>query len=310
MTSASIPVDLINPGQVLASLGFLETADALCSGAVGGFDWTNDADVRFNLRANGDRNPFERVLEFLSKAELLRIAPPGYRDPQKKKGKKDEGDNDSDVPRNDLVHLDCFPASMPAPLALPIRLTYANQSVDITHWSDGSSRNNFKFYAGPRSAAQITGAMLKGTREKPRKGHMIGELKTKGIRTLWEENPALLAERPFHVLTSMGGSFNFDPRGAWTAIEAGYSPNDQHHGVAASPVVEMLAAIGLENARPDVGRDGREKSARYVAWGELLNPLLARPALSGCSFGVSLRRFVFKVGLSGKNKIINFAEEV
>ena len=57
MTSASIPVDLINPGQVLASLGFLETADALCSGAVGGFDWTNEADVRFNLHAAATRIP-------------------------------------------------------------------------------------------------------------------------------------------------------------------------------------------------------------------------------------------------------------
>ena len=138
---------------------------------------------------------------------------------------------------------------------------------------------------------------------------MTGELKTKGILTLWKENPGLLAERPFHVLTSMGGSFNFDPRGAWTAIDAGYSPNDQQHGVAASPVVEMMAAIGLEHARPEVDRDGREKSARYAAWGELLSPLLARAALSGCGFGASLRKFVFKVGLSGKNKIVNFAEE-
>ena len=153
MISASIPVDLFNPGQVLAALGFLETADALCSGAAGGFDWANDADVRFNLHANGDRNPFERVLEFLSGAELRRIAPSGYKDPPKKKEKKTE--EDEDVPRNDLVHLDCFPASAASPLALPIRLTHVNQSLDITHWSDGSSRNNFKFYAGPRSAAQI-----------------------------------------------------------------------------------------------------------------------------------------------------------
>ena len=306
MTSASIPVDLINPGQVLAALGFLETADALCCGAVGGFDWTNEADVRFNLHACGDRNPFERVLEFLSGAELRRIAPLGYKDPPKKNKK---GSEEDDAPGNDLIHLDCFPASVAAPLALPIRLTCENQSLDIAHWTDGSSRNNFKFYAGPRSAAQIAGAMLKGTREKPRKGQMIGELKTKGMLTLWKENPSLLAERPFHVLTSMGGSFNFDPRGAWTAIDAGYSPNDQQHSVAASPVVEMMAAIGLEHARPEVDQNGKEKSARYAAWGELLSPLLARAALSGCGLGASLRKFSFKIGLSGKNKIVNFAEE-
>ena len=31
---------------------------------------------------------------------------------------------------------------------------------------------------------------------------------------------------------------------AWTGIDAGYSPNDQGHGLAASPVVEILAARG------------------------------------------------------------------
>ena len=62
----------------------------------------------------------------------------------------------------------------------------------------------------------------------------------------------------------MGGSFNFDPRGAWTAIDAGYSLNDQGHQVDASPVVEFLAAWGLENARPD---EFATRQVRYAAWG-------------------------------------------
>jgi len=289
MTSASIPVDLINPGQVLASLGFLETADALCSGAVGGFDWTNEADVRFNLHARGDRNPFERVLEFLSGAELRRIAPWGYKDPPKKK-KKQSGENE-DVRGNDLIHLDCFPGEAADVMTLPVRLTLDNQSVEVTHWADGSSRDTFKLYTGNRSAATVAGAMLAAT------------------RALWNKNSACLIESPFHILTPMGGSFNFDPRGAWTGLDAGYSPNDQQHGVAASPVVEMMAAIGLEHARPEVDRNGTERTARYAAWSELLSPLLARAALSGCGLGASLRKLSFKIGLSGKNKIVNFAEE-
>src|ERR1700736_6219046 len=104
MTTTSIPVDLFNPGQVLASLGFLEAAGALCSGAAGGFDWANAANVRFMLHADGDRNPFARVLEFLSNAELCRIAPPGYKDPpqRKKKAKKaTERDDEEDVRSDD-----------------------------------------------------------------------------------------------------------------------------------------------------------------------------------------------------------------
>ena len=64
----------------------------------------------------------------------------------------------------------------------------------------------------------------------------------------------------------MGGSFNFDPRGAWTAIDAGYSPNEHKHAVEASPVVEFLAAWGLEHARPDefdTGRSDMQSGERY-----------------------------------------------
>jgi hypothetical protein len=313
VTTASIPVNLFNPGQVLASLGFLEAAGALCSGAAGGFDWTNSANVRFILHADGDRNPFERVLEFLSNAELRRVAPSGFKDPPQKKKKRKkgrEGDEEEDIRIDDLIHSDCFPAREPDPMTLPVRLTYSDQWLGITHWADGSSRNDFKLYAGNRSAARIARAMLMGTWEKPHKGQKMGELKTKGINALWEEDPGALAEHPFDVLTPMGGSFNFDPRGAWTALDAGYSPNDQKpkHCIAASPVVEMLAAIGLEHARPLVDEDGKSRVMRYAAWGELLSPLLARPALSGARFGVPLRTFRFELALSGKNKVVNFAE--
>lgn len=36
MGKATIPVDLLNPGQVFACLGFLEAAETLCGPAKGG----------------------------------------------------------------------------------------------------------------------------------------------------------------------------------------------------------------------------------------------------------------------------------
>ena len=45
MGAASIPVDLFNPGQVFACLGFLEAADVLLGDAEGGFDWTDDGNA-------------------------------------------------------------------------------------------------------------------------------------------------------------------------------------------------------------------------------------------------------------------------
>lgn len=309
MSTASIPVDLFNPGQVFAALGFLEAASVLCSSASGRFDWTNEGGVRFVLDAANGRNPFEVVLEFLAKAALRRIAPPGYKDPppKKKKEKKGVDVDEEQVRSDDLEYLDWFPIRRADLMTLPVRLIHAGQSLDITHWADGSSRNDFKLYAGNRSAATIARAMLIGTREKPTKGKNAGELKTKGIRTLWEEDHIRLAERPFDVVTPMGGSFNFDARGAWTALDAGYSPNDQKHSITASPVVELLATLGLEHARPM--EDDETRVVRYAAWGESLSPLLARPALSGSRFGMPVRTFRFIFAFSGKNKVVNFAEE-
>jgi CRISPR-associated protein Csx14 len=123
---------------------------------------------------------------------------------------------------------------------------------------------------------------------------------------LWEADRTSLIATPFDVLTPMGGSFNFDPRGAWTAIDAGYSPNEHRHAIEASPVVELLAAWGLEHARPD---EFAVRQVRYAAWGADLPPMLARAALCGGFAAVPLRRFCFELDLSGKNKVVTFAQE-
>ena len=76
MAEASIPVDLLNPGQVFACLGFVEAAIALFGEAEGAFDW-REPTVRFHLRAPGDRSPVVRVLEFLDRANAVAAAPGG-----------------------------------------------------------------------------------------------------------------------------------------------------------------------------------------------------------------------------------------
>ena len=75
MTEASIPVDLFNPGQVFACLGFLEAAELLLGDAEGGFEWSDPANVRYFLRAAGEENSFAAVLEFLATAEITDVEP-------------------------------------------------------------------------------------------------------------------------------------------------------------------------------------------------------------------------------------------
>jgi CRISPR-associated protein Csb3 len=316
MAVDTIPVDLFNPGQVFACLGFLEAADVLLGDAEGGFDWRAENSAVFALRAAGKENPFATVLEFLAEAEPKRWAPVGYADPPPNKGKADgEGDPEDDYGDQTAASVlelsSTFPAKTGDRMSLPIRIGGGNRPlVELGHWADGSSRRSFKLYAGNRSADRIARAMLKGIRKKPttrqKANGQPGDLKTKGLMQLWAADRAALIKSPFEVVTPMGGSFNLDPRGTWTAIDAGYSLNQHKHAIQASPVVEFLAAWGLEHARPC---EFAVRQVRYAAWGASLPPTLARAALSGALATIPQRRFRFDLDLSGKNKVVTFAQE-
>lgn len=229
----------------------------------------------------GTNTPFRDVLEFLSHAKVWRCVPSGYMHA---------------AGSADLIPMGTFPQREVDPATLPVRLAGdCGRTLDISHWSDGSSRWDSKLYAGKQSGPDIVSQMLTGGRH------------TKGIADLWKENAADVVADPLGVVTPMGGSsFKFDARKAWTSIDAGYSPDAQHHAIDASPVLELLAAIGLEHARPDK-YEGRQ--VRYAAWGGFAPPALARAALGGAKVGLPIRVFRFELGMSGKNKVVTFAQE-
>ncbi len=288
-----IRVDLVNPGQVFACLGLLEAADSLCGPAEGGFSWNDEA--RFQLVAEGADDPITHVLEFLAGAEVTAVAPKQWTAPKKDKmegkaGRADKVERVEDAPAPDLSEM-----------ALPIVLGGGNRrAIRFGHWADGSSRDSFKLYSGNRSACDIATAMLSGKKKGKRQGSL-------GIRQLWDERRSELTADPFHTLCPMGGSFNFDARCAWTAIDAGFSPDQQNQKVFGSPAVELLAAWGLEHTRP-AHVEGR--LYRYAVWRGLLPPMLARPALASGLVGIDCRHFRMPLGLAGKNKVVVFAEEI
>ncbi len=299
MAQASIPVDLFNPGQVFACVGFLEVADTALGPAEGGFDWTAGSQARFEMRAAGDDNPFCAVLETLSRARLWSLAPRGHttslessmaaKNTRRREAKpRPEQLNNcaGDLP---VSEVDTFPAPKVDSFAAPLRLDCERGYVLITHWCDASSRNPFKLFAGQQRSSAIAQQMCSA------------------IRELWETCREDLVRNPLAVTTALGGSsFKFDARKAWTAIDAGYSPDEQAHTVEASPVVEILAAIGLEHARPD---EFQTRNVRYGVWSGPLRPVLARAALGGARVGVPMRIFRFTLDLAGKNKVVTFAQE-
>ena len=66
----------------------------------------------------------------------------------------------------------------------------------------------------------------------------------------------------FGHTAKMTGRLSVDPRSSWTALDAGFSPNDQSFTVATYPLVEFLAGIGLQRNRPALTK----KRWHYAAW--------------------------------------------
>jgi CRISPR-associated protein Csb3 len=278
MSIYAIPVDIANPSQVFACMGFLEAAEALIGATEARFDWQGGSGAAFYLQTEEEINPFLEVLRFLTDARAIAVAPRDWLVTSK---------------ITDYIVSETFPISKPDATALPIELTDSLQRrVLLNHWADGSLEENFKLYSGNRSAQKIASDMLRE------------------IKAIWVDQHNKLLADPLNTLCVMGGSFNFDPRGGWLGLDVGYSINDLNNvkeleqKVVASPVVELMAAWGLQHFRP---YELSLRKYRYAVWREWLPPQLARPALSCQLPIVDKRHFSFALDLSGKNKIIRYA---
>ena len=287
MTEAAIPVDLLNPGQVFACLGFLEAADILCGDAEGGFDWRHD-DTRFRLKALGDTNPFSRVLAFLDKATVTSVAP--ARSTNGTEGWKVITRRESDI----------FPFPNPAsPATLPACLEdEKGYRLTIDHWGDATRRDNVKFWAG--------------------EGGYPGAGLVRDALDLVRGRVGDCLDDPFALAAEQSSSFRFDWRRDYIPIDAGFSPNAHGNVVMQGyPVVELMAAVGLTHARPF-----RHNKLNYsygvagVCAGGLYDPIFLRASLGAQRPpfpGMKFRLFNMKLDWPGQENqarcITNVIEE-
>ena len=260
MSEASIPVDLFNPGQVFACLGFLEAADVLCGGAEGGFDWSDPHATCFRLRVKGGEDPFGVVLGFLKGARVSTLAPSGSTNQTAK----------WDVPTTELPPGAPFPFPDPdSPATLPAVLSVDGREIVIDHWGDATRRDNVKFWAGS--------------------GGYPGAAIARDALDLVRDRLTSAASDPFAVGAVQTGSFRLDWRRDYVPIEIGFSLNAHNNKISPRgyPIVELLAAIGLTHARPERIQKleyryavlGRERAGAPVVY---LPALLLRAAL-GCA---------------------------
>lgn len=289
MAESEIPVDLYNPGQVFACLGFLEAAEILLGEAEGGFDWSREVEdgVKFRLRAAGGKSPVEVVLEFLAQAKVKAIAP----------AKSENGTEKWKVPTTVLEPGAPFPYPDPAsPATLPACLEAGDHRIALDHWGDKTRRDNVKFWAGS--------------------GGYPGAALTADALALVRDKIAAATRDPFGISALQSSSFRFDWRRDYIPMDTGFSPND--HGdvkMVGYPLVELLAAIGLAHARP---KRMTKLDYRYsVVGGErentFLDPVFLRAAL-GCSpLPFTQRVFRMQLGWPGQENqarcILDVTEE-
>ena len=261
MKTASIPVDLFNPGQVFACLGLLETADILFGNAEGGFDWNDGDTAIFTLSAEVERSPIKAVLTFIRDADISAISPR------------------SDVQERDGGATSFILGIHPCKLTddkgkirsalLPIRLSLGTQELLVDSWAD--------FDSG-RELLQLWTA-TNGNSAFVRFGKLHVAYKTALSKsTNWESDP-------FNLPAPVAANFRLELRRNWTAINLGFSPDKISKGsgcvpieLTTYPVVELLAAIGLNHARP---AKKKKLEWAYSAWSLPLPPSFARAVIGG-----------------------------
>jgi CRISPR-associated protein Csx14 len=288
MAEASIPVDLLNPGQVFACLGFLETADALLGNAHGSFDWGRSGD-RFLLSADGERNPFETALAFVATADVIWLSP---RDGL---AERDGGTTEVHEP----IAASVEPKAADLPGLLRGRSQGEMVEIPFGYWADGSSRFSTTFKKSTNGASS--------------------HIRFKNAQDAVREMSSTQAESdPLNQAARTESLFRLDPRGSVDPIHGGFSPDGLRKGdkggldmrVATYPVCELFAVLGFEHARPE--RLDSHHFA-YCVWNRSLPPVLARAAIGGqFAFG-EVRRFVVEheeVKTGGDRKMNHVTEEL
>ncbi len=278
MAEASIPVDLHNPGQVFACIGFLEAAEKPLGNARGGFDWNNEADIRFRLSADGEGDPAKKVLAFLAGSSVRSLAPDG----------SDLRTEKWNVPTLPLTDDSPFPFPVPDSLAtLPVELRCSEASVVVEHWGEDrktTGRDNVKFWAGMQG--------------KPGAKVALEALET--VHNSWRS----AISDPFNLGLPQSSSFRFDWRRDYIPLDIGFSINNHKNRIETIgyPLVEVLAAIGLTHARPEYisKLEYRYGVLGVTADDELFDPLFLRASLGASELPFSQRIFRMQLGWPGK----------
>jgi CRISPR-associated protein Csb3 len=282
MAEATIPVDLRNPGQVFACLGVMEAAEILCGPCTGGFDYRGqEIGTTFTVEVPGEADPIAETIAFLGKARVIALVPNEKLLPKAQWGVETE-----------MCRGSVYPGVLPdSPAALPIILRLGDKELAVDHWLDdeATGRDNVKFWAGAQGKPGAAFA-----------SDILAPLGAVGVNSM----ASVLAD-PFAFDAPLTGGFRFDWRRDYIALDAGFSPNDHKSGAGqitmiGYPLVEILAAIGMQNARPERPNASDKLTYRYGVSSTRLPTVFARAVLGAQRIGFPMRVFRMRLGWPGQ----------
>jgi len=260
MAESSIPVDLLNPGQVFACLGLLEAADVLLGDARAGFDWSDPSRVEFQLQCNGDDDPFKTVLEFLLTADRKSLSP---------FEEIEERDGWNTVTRAGISSSRLYNRNGKLQNALlPIELSRDAHSLVFDYWAnEGTGKTQLTLW---------TATNKNSARVRFEKLMMAAIEAVDGQADYWSD--------PLNLGAVVPANFRLELRRNWVSLDLGFSPDKlnkgpkcRHLSIISYPFVELLAALGLSHARPT---KNKKLEWSYFPWSDALPPPLARAAIS------------------------------
>jgi len=234
-----IPVDLTNPGQFFACCGLLELADRLWPGAEGWFERET-----FCLRFDGTLRELLVMLILDAPEQLLFVA--GL--PVKSIVAPLSLTFDADI--SDRLVVDFW-----------TKIIVKSGSVQVVAappWNMWSgNQKSLPIWLKLRDELRILVAGDDDQKIRPRTDKQLLDL--------------------FRQTRPLTGRFGFDSTAAWSALDEGFSPNDQGMSVESSPATELLAAVGLQRCRPVI-EDAR---INYYHWNIRASPALAAALACG-----------------------------
>ena len=292
MTESSVPVDLLNLGQVLACVGLLE-CEAIKAASAREASVAGDP-AAAPERATGHFAPdapggtggsfvmsspngveIAGIVDDLAKAEAVALRPHGHELHDAETGTEDF------VPEHSV-----FPAAPPEKnSALPVEIRADGWQVRVTSWAEGRAcrRDNGKLWAGNTTGAKLTALALSLVRGAP------------------DNERVRAAEDPFSFDAPQSSSYRLDWRRDYVPQDAGFSPNDQASvTMVGFPLVELLGIIGLEHARPRRPDPNDKLRCRYAVPRDPLPLSLMRAVVADAETGLPRRRFEATLDWPGK----------